>query len=150
MIRGCLDHNPGAEGGMIGVGVSDDQDDNELFDPPATSFLQGDGVGPGPVSHGKLLIRRDEMEGGRLVEGSSGLKAIRVELVPKDMVQAGTQGLASWIKTTWLPYIERVPADLRMDIIDEIADEYLRAYPPDDRGRVHVQMMRLEVVAENE
>ncbi len=80
----------------------------------------------------------------------AGLKEIRVELVPKDMVQAGTQGLASWIRTTWLPYIERVPTDLRMDITDEIADEYVRAYPPDDRGQVHVQMIRLEVVAENE
>ena len=90
------------------------------------------------------------MEAGRLVEGSSGLKAIRLELAPKDMVLAGAQGLASWIRTTWLPYIERVPADLRMDIIDEIADEYVRAYHPDDRGQVHVQMIRLEVVAENE
>ncbi len=102
---------------MIDVGVSGDLDYVELFDPPATSFLQGDGEGPGPVSHGKPLIRRDEMEGGRLVEGSSGLKAIRVELAPKDMVQAGAQGLASRIRTTRLPYIERVPADLRMDII---------------------------------
>ena len=117
MICGCLDQDPGTEGGMIDVGVSGDQDYVELFDPPATSVLQEDGGGPRPVSHGKPLIRQDEMEAGHLVEGSSGLKAIRLKLAPKDMIQAGAQELASWIKTTWLLYIERVPVDLRMDII---------------------------------
>jgi trans-aconitate methyltransferase len=78
----------------------------------------------------------------------AGLKAWRVELVAKDMVQAGREGLVSWFKSTWLPYIERVPEDLRMDFIDEVADRYIMAYPLDDKGCVHVGMVRLEVEAE--
>ena len=78
----------------------------------------------------------------------AGLKAWRVELVAKDMVQAGREGLVSWFKSTWLPYIERVPEDLRMDFIDEVVDRYITAYPLDDKGYVHVGMVRLEVEAE--
>jgi trans-aconitate 2-methyltransferase len=51
-----------------------------------------------------------------------GLRAIRVELIPKEMVQHGIEGLASWVESTWLPYIERVPDGLRHDFIREIAE----------------------------
>ena len=61
---------------------------------------------------------------------------------------AGREGLVSWFKSTWLPYIERVPEDLRMDFIDEVVDRYITAYPLDDKGYVHVGMVRLEVEAE--
>jgi trans-aconitate 2-methyltransferase len=40
---------------------------------------------------------------------AAGLRALRVELFAKDMAQAGHEGLAGWIRTTWLPYLERVP-----------------------------------------
>jgi trans-aconitate 2-methyltransferase len=81
------------------------------------------------------------------LEGA-GLRALRVELVAKDMVQMGWEGLASWFKTTWLPYIERVPEDLRMDFICEVVDRYIQVHPLDDGGNVHVGMVRLEVEAE--
>jgi len=78
----------------------------------------------------------------------AGLKALRVELVEKDMVQAGREGLLSWFKSTWLPYIEKVPEPLREDFIYEVVDRYITAYPLDDKGYVHVGMVRLEVEAE--
>jgi trans-aconitate methyltransferase len=78
----------------------------------------------------------------------AGLRALRVELVAKDMVQKGREGLISWFKTTWLPYIEKVPEDLRMDFICEVVDRYIRIHPLDDEGNVHVGMVRLEVEAE--
>ena len=78
----------------------------------------------------------------------AGLKALRVELVPKDMVQIGREGLVSWFRATWLPYIERVPEDLREDFICEVVDRYIRAHPLDEAGNVHVEMVRLEVEAE--
>ncbi|MFZ3149395.1 MAG: methyltransferase domain-containing protein [Methanothrix sp.] len=78
----------------------------------------------------------------------AGLSALRVELVAKDMVQRGRDSLISWFKTTWLPYIERVPEDLRMDFICEVVDRYIRVHPLDDEGNVHVGMVRLEVEAE--
>ncbi len=78
----------------------------------------------------------------------AGLMVLRVELVPKDMIQAGREGLVSWFRATWLPYIERVPGPLREDFINEVVDRYIRAHPLDDKGNVHVEMVRLEVEAE--
>jgi len=83
---------------------------------------------------------------GWLVE--SGLIPRRVELIPKEMVQPGPEEFRGWIETTWLPYTERVPEDLRRDFVSEIVDRYLRDHPLDGKGRVHVGMVRLEVVAE--
>lgn len=78
----------------------------------------------------------------------AGLKARRVELIPKDMVHKGKEGLSAWIRTTWLLYTCRVPEELRDDFIDELADTYIAENPPDPEGLVHVQMIRLEVEAE--
>jgi len=72
---------------------------------------------------------------------------VRVELVPKDMVHQGREGLAGWIRTTWLPFTERVPGELRGKFVDELADWYLRRYRPDREGLVHVNAIRLEVEA---
>jgi len=78
----------------------------------------------------------------------AGLNALRVELVQKDMAQSGREGLASWFKTTWLPYIEKVPKDLRGDFIYEVVDRYVLVHPIDYDGIIHVGMVRLEVEAE--
>ena len=78
----------------------------------------------------------------------SGLLALRVELVAKDMVQRGREGLISWMKATWLPYTERVPEDLKTDFICEVVDRYLRDHPLDEEGNAHLGMVRLEVEAE--
>lgn len=78
---------------------------------------------------------------------ASGLRTVRVELLQKDMVQRGREGLASWIESTWLPYIERVPEELRSDFIWAVVERYIRLHPPDENGDVHVRMVRLEVEA---
>lgn len=77
----------------------------------------------------------------------AGLKEKRIELIPKDMTQKKKDGLASWIRTTWLPYTQRVPEALRDDFIQEIVDKYTEKFPPDSNGTIHVSMMRLEVEA---
>ncbi len=77
----------------------------------------------------------------------AGLVARRVQLIGKDMVHAGTQGLAGWIRTTWLPYTERVPAERRDAFVAEIIDRYLARRPLDADGNVHLEMVRLEVEA---
>lgn len=65
------------------------------------------------------------------------------------MIQKGKEGLAAWIRTTWLPYTQRVPEELREEFIEELVDKYVENHPLDDEGYVHVPMMRLEVEAEN-
>lgn len=78
----------------------------------------------------------------------AGLIPERVELIPKDMTQKGKDGLAGWIRTTWLPYTDRLPENLKNQFISELVDAYIEEYPIDGDGLVHVQMVRLEVEAQ--
>lgn len=78
---------------------------------------------------------------------NAGLKPHRVELIGKDMCHNGRNEMAGWIKTTWLPYLERVPSSRREMFVDAIVDTYVRTYPPDNDGTFHVPMKRLEVEA---
>jgi trans-aconitate methyltransferase len=77
----------------------------------------------------------------------AGLIALRIELIPRDMVHKGPDQLAGWIRTTWLPYTHRVPIVLRDAFIHELVDRYVDRFPLDANGNTHVQMMRLEVEA---
>lgn len=76
-----------------------------------------------------------------------GLKTERVELVPKDMAHREPDELAGWIRTTWLPYTQRVPPDERDRFISAFVKHYLLQHPADDAGFTHVRMVRLEVEA---
>jgi trans-aconitate methyltransferase len=78
---------------------------------------------------------------------AAGLEARRLELLPKEMRQQGPEGLAGWARTTWLPYTERIPPDLREAFISEVVERYLSEHPPDGEGVVRVSMVRLEVEA---
>lgn len=77
----------------------------------------------------------------------AGLRLERAELVEKDMVHAGRAGLAGWIRTTWLPYLSRLPEERREPLIDAVVERYLREHPLDEDGSSHVRMVRLEVAA---
>jgi trans-aconitate methyltransferase len=77
----------------------------------------------------------------------AGLNAARVELLPKDMVYERREDFEAWIRTTWLPYIERVPDEERESFISALAASYLDNVPPGTDGRIHVRMARLEVEA---
>jgi trans-aconitate 2-methyltransferase len=75
------------------------------------------------------------------------LKPERAELLQKDMKLSGKAGLAGWIRTTWLPYTERLPAELKDGFIAEVVDTYVERHPLDAEGNAHVAMVRLEVEA---
>jgi trans-aconitate 2-methyltransferase len=75
------------------------------------------------------------------------LKPERTELLQKDMKLPSREGLAGWIRTTWLPYTERLPVELRDGFIAEVVDTYLERHPLDAEGNAHVAMVRLEVEA---
>lgn len=78
---------------------------------------------------------------------TAGLRPVRMELVTKDMLHAGREGLAGWLRTTWMPYIRQVPGELQETFVLATADAYLARYPLDAQGRSHVGMVRLEVEA---
>ncbi len=78
----------------------------------------------------------------------AGLLPLRAELVAKEMIHQGQAGLEGIIRNTWLPYTQRLPVHLQDRFVKEIAGKYLEIYPLDEKGQTHVQMMRLEVLAE--
>jgi trans-aconitate 2-methyltransferase len=76
-----------------------------------------------------------------------GFEIQRLELIEKHAIHQNVEVFKGWIRTTWIPYTERVPENKRAEIIDAIADQYLESNPADDDGHVHVLMVRLEVDA---
>ena len=78
--------------------------------------------------------------------GEAGLDPVRVELIPKDAAH-DPQSLAGWVRTTWLPWTERIPAGEREAFVREVTEAYVAAHPLDSQGRAHVAMVRLEVEA---
>jgi trans-aconitate 2-methyltransferase len=77
----------------------------------------------------------------------AGLVPVRVELFAKDMKHQGPEGLAGWVRTTWLPFTDRLPVEFRTKFVDLIVNRYLKLHPADSADVVHVGMMRLEVEA---
>ena len=77
----------------------------------------------------------------------SGFGPLRVELIRKDMAYSSRQDCAAWIRTTWLPRMSRLPGNRRAGYIDAVMDEYLRKYPADADGTIHISMVRLEAEA---
>ena len=78
----------------------------------------------------------------------AGFCARRAELLTKDMKHAGREAFLGWLRTTWFPYTDRLPAELREAFLDDAAAAYIVARPPDGQGVIHVRMVRLEVEAE--
>lgn len=77
----------------------------------------------------------------------NGFSANRIELIALDAVHQNKEKFKGWIRTTWLPYTERVPELKREQFIELIVTKYLEQIPPDTEGQVHVPMVRLEVDA---
>lgn len=70
-----------------------------------------------------------------------------VGLAPKDAAYDGATGLATWLRTAWLPYTQRVPEAAREEFIAAVTRRYLAKHPADATGKVRVGMVRLEIDA---
>ena len=77
-----------------------------------------------------------------------GFKERRIELIPKDMIHENRDDLAGWIRTTWLPYTQRIPEHDREDFINQLVEDYIIAHGCDIADHIHVSMSRLEVEIE--
>lgn len=77
----------------------------------------------------------------------AGFNVEQLELVPKDMTHSGKEGLAGWIRTTWMPFTHCVPESKRDNFIAHFVETYLERIPLDQNGLAHVRMVRLEVNA---
>jgi trans-aconitate methyltransferase len=77
----------------------------------------------------------------------ANLKPVRAELLPRIMTYKDLESFKGWIRTTWLPYTQRVPENLREEFIDAIAARYLEKYPNWEKDGINIDMVRLEVEA---
>ena len=77
----------------------------------------------------------------------AGFKINSLTLTPKDVAYDGTENFATWLRTTWLPFTQRVPENLRDEFIVAVTQRYLAKHPPDANNQIHVRMVRLEIDA---
>lgn len=78
----------------------------------------------------------------------AGLSVRSCRLFERIMRFSTPEGFAGWLRTTWHPYIDRVPGARREEFLAAIVAEYTRRHPPDGNGEIRVRMMRLEAAAE--
>ena len=76
-----------------------------------------------------------------------GFKINALKLTPKDIAYDGAEDFAAWLRTTWIPYVQRVPENLREEFIEAVTQRYVAKHPPDANGKIHVRMVRLEIDA---
>jgi trans-aconitate methyltransferase len=76
-----------------------------------------------------------------------GFKINLLKLAPKDATYPGADGFATWLRTTWIPYVQCVPENLREEFITAVTARYVAKHPPDAEVKVHVKMVRLEIDA---
>jgi trans-aconitate methyltransferase len=76
-----------------------------------------------------------------------GFKVIAIKLTPRDATYQGPEGFATWLRTTWIPYIQRVPEALREEFIAAVMRRYLAKHPLNNERQIHVRMVRLEIDA---
>ncbi len=77
----------------------------------------------------------------------AGFKTLSIGLAPKDATYPGAEGFAAWLRTTWIPYVQRVPENLREEFIAAVTRRYVAKHPADAENKVHVKMVRLEINA---
>ncbi len=75
----------------------------------------------------------------------AGLVVERAELIPKIVSHADCAALEGWFRTTWLPYLHRLPIELQPIFINAVVDRYVSDNPADETGAIRVDMVRLEM-----
>ena len=78
---------------------------------------------------------------------NSGLKPVKIVLVPKMAKHDAESGLKSWIRTTWFPYSDKIPLKLRDKFISQAAASYIKATKQDKNKEIKMKMIRLQVEA---
>jgi len=63
------------------------------------------------------------------------------------MTYSTREDCAARIRTTWVPRLSGLPESRRSGFIEAVMDEYLKKYPADTDGTIHIIMVRLDVRA---
>ena len=86
----------------------------------------------------------------KIILKDAGLVPLRIELIPRVMTYEDSAGLSGWLRTTWLPYLERLPENLKETFVKEIVDLYISKFHIGENAKVSVNMIRLEIEAVKE
>jgi trans-aconitate methyltransferase len=84
----------------------------------------------------------------RLLLLEAGFRPLRVELVTRMMTFRGREGLVGHILSTWLPFTQPIPSELRERFVHEVVNRYLEKVPLEENGRALYPSRRLVVEAE--
>jgi len=79
----------------------------------------------------------------------AGLTLRRVELKSYEGVFT-EQKLKGWVRSTWVPYTQRLPPSLREAFVSEVVGRCARKHAPDRHGVIRLVFKRLEVEAEKD
>jgi trans-aconitate 2-methyltransferase len=63
------------------------------------------------------------------------------------MVLKEKEGLSAWITSTWHPFTQQVPEDLKDEFTAELVNHFINLHPQDNNGYMHIRMIRLEIEA---
>jgi trans-aconitate methyltransferase len=77
----------------------------------------------------------------------AGFEPQTIRLVPREARFQNVADFAAWLRTTWLPYTQRVPEGERDAFIAALVEGYLAEQPRDADGAVRVGLVRLELDA---
>jgi len=77
----------------------------------------------------------------------AGLKPSRVALLPKPMRHADAAALEGWLRTTWVPYTERIPEAERTEFLIELTGLVRRSCDTAEDGAILLPMVNLEIEA---
>jgi hypothetical protein len=76
-----------------------------------------------------------------------GFNVVKLELKPKNMVHENEAAFKGWFRTTWLPYLQRIPSELKESFINIVIENYLKTVSQDKNEKIKTVMQRLEFVA---
>jgi trans-aconitate 2-methyltransferase len=77
----------------------------------------------------------------------AGFDVLRVDLTPRDVTFSSREDFAGWFRTSWLPWLARVPEERHADFINAMIEAFLVLYPAGADRLIHVRMVRLEAEA---
>lgn len=83
----------------------------------------------------------------RPIVAGSGLTMLRVELVQKDIVYDGRDGLAAMFESVLIPATRMIPDQKRMELINDMVDGIIKDCKVVD-GKIYTNLPRLEVEVE--
>jgi trans-aconitate 2-methyltransferase len=77
----------------------------------------------------------------------AGFKDIYIDFIENHRVHKDLSNLKGWIRTTWQPYLYRIPDELREAFIEQLSATYLQKHPKTQKGDILTSQKVLKIKA---